>query len=186
MASNATPPGAPRIEPLEDLTAHFRRAIAARSRRADVLFPEACDLEATVLDAIHREIHGAAPALAGVHSPARWREALRGERGFPLADICRLAVTPGREARQAVQAALQLLQSAVDDHRARAGVTLAGRVSDLAGAAMALLGELARANEDGRLDSFEQLRLSRKLEAVEHSLRDVRALLEGHQKEQGR
>jgi hypothetical protein len=178
MAPNATQATASRVEPAEDLSEHFRSAIAERCRQADVLFPAALDLEAAVLEALHREINGRATELRGVHSPARWREALRGERSFHLADLCRLATTPAREARAAVQAALALLRRSVDEHRPSLGITLAGRFSDLATAATAALGDLAKAQEDGRIDACEEVRLLKVLDGVDAAMRDARALVE--------
>src|SRR5512139_694558 len=99
-------------DPTRDLAGQFRDAIALRCRRADIQFPKACDLEARVLEALHAELHGVASVLAGIHTPDNWRERLRGERTFPLGDLCRLAVDPTKEARAAAAGALSIVAQA--------------------------------------------------------------------------
>lgn len=96
------------------LTGQFRDRIAVRSRRADVEFPKALDLEARVLEALHGALHGVASALSGTHSADHFRERLRGERTFPLGDLCRLATEPTREARAATLGALEEIAHAIN------------------------------------------------------------------------
>jgi len=113
MATQSRLSVAPPPDPRPLLAGHFRDRIALRCRRADVEFPRALDLEAQVLEALHGELHGVASALAGCHSADHFRERLRGERSFPLGDLCRLATDPTREAKEATIAALTLLARAV-------------------------------------------------------------------------
>jgi hypothetical protein len=72
-----------------------------------VQFPKALDLEARVLEALHSALHGVASALSGTHTPDHFRERLRGERAFPIGDLCRLATDPTREARAATLGAVE-------------------------------------------------------------------------------
>ena len=150
------------VVPLPDAqpttTGLFRDRIALRCRRADVQFPRALDLEAQVLEALHGELHGVASALSGCHSADHFRERLRGERSFPLGDLCRLATDPTREARAATVAALTLLARAVGQSLqpvvghpgslVESAITAATIATDA-------LGEVTRAVADGELDPSE-------------------------------
>lgn len=178
MATHATHAAFLPAEPVLDPRARFRRAIAVRCERADQRYPEGCDLEAEVLADLHDALNGAAAELAGIHSPARWREALRGERTFPLADLCRLAVTPTKEARAAVRAVLARLEHAIEQHLATVGVTLSGRFAELEAAAGHALGDLAKAQEDGKVDATELRQLERDLDVTRAACEDADVLVE--------
>jgi hypothetical protein len=148
----------PLPDPQPTTTGLFRDRIALRCRRADVQFPRALDLEAQVLEALHGELHGVASALSGGHSPDNFRERIRGERSFPLGDLCRLATDPTREARAATVAALTLLARAVGqvlqpvaahpESLVESAITAATIATDA-------LGEVTRAVADGELDPSE-------------------------------
>jgi hypothetical protein len=102
MATNLRLPGLPETEAPLAVTRHIRGRIAARSLRADVQCPRAGDLEAEAVAAMAAELHGVAGLLSGPRSEENWRARLRGERAMGLADLCRLATDPSREARRAV------------------------------------------------------------------------------------
>jgi hypothetical protein len=158
MATQSRLAVVPLPDPPATLAAHFRDRIALRCRRADVEFPRALDLEAQVLEALHGELHGVASALAGGHSPDNFRERLRGERSFPLGDLCRLATDPTREARAATIAALSLLARAVGQSlqpvTAHPGSLVESAIT-AAGIATDALGDVARAVADGVVDPSE-------------------------------
>lgn len=168
----------PLPDPETGLTHHFRDRIALRSQRADVEFPRALDLEAQVLEAMHGELHGVAAALAGTHSADHFRERLRGERTFPLGDLCRLATDPTREARAATVAALTLLARAVGYALAPVTAAPASLVESAIGAATVAtgaLGEVTRAVADGVVDATE----AALLRAKAGDLRRAAAAFEG-------
>jgi hypothetical protein len=152
----------PETDPNPNAVGYFRDRIALRSRRADVEFPRALDLEAQVLEALHGELHGVASALAGTHSGDHFRERLRGERSFPLGDLCRLATDPTREARAATVAALSILARAVGQSlmpvATQPGCVVESAIA-AAGIATDALGEVTRAVADGIVDAAEAGRL---------------------------
>jgi len=164
--------------PSAGLASRFRDAISLRCRRADVEFPRALDLEAEVLEALHAELHGVASALGGVHSPDNFRERLRGERSFPLGDVCRLATDPTREARAAVLAALDVLARAVGhclQPLAPRPRSLVESAITAAGIATDALGGVTRAVADGVVDPAE----ARDLRTRARELRQAAAVFEG-------
>jgi hypothetical protein len=170
------------VVPLPDAqpstTGLFRDRIALRCRRADVEFPRALDLEAQVLEALHAELHGVASALSGGHSPDNFRERLRGERSFPLEDLCRLATDPTREGRAATVAALTLLARAVGQSlqpvMAHPGSLVESAIT-AATIATEALGGVARAVSDGVVDATEAAELRTRAA----DLRRAAAQLEG-------
>lgn len=103
----------PEPVPQRSLAGQFRDRIALRSRRADVEFPKALDLEARALEALHGALHGVASSLSGTDSPDVFRERLRGERSLPVAHVCRLATDPRREAKAATVALLDVIAQAI-------------------------------------------------------------------------
>jgi hypothetical protein len=140
----------------------FRDHLALRSKRADVAFPRALDLEAQVLEALHGELHGVASALAGCHSPDNFRERLRGERSFPLEDLCRLATEPTREARAAATAAVAILARSVGCTLApgvRPTSTIVESAIEAATLATDALSDVTRAVSDGQVDAMEAARV---------------------------
>jgi hypothetical protein len=148
----------PETDPNPNAVGYFRDRIALRSRRADVQFPRALDLEAQVLEALHGELHGVASALSGTHSADHFRERLRGERSFPLGDLCRLATDPTREARAATVAALALLARAVGQSLQPMTAGPGSLVESAIGAAeiaTTALGDVTRAVADGVVDPSE-------------------------------
>jgi len=158
MATQSRLSVAPPPDPRPLLAGHFRDRIALRCRRADVEFPRALDLEAQVLEALHGELHGVASALSGCHSGDHFRETLRGERSFPLGDLCRLATDPTREARAATIAALTLLARAVGQALQPVAThpgSLVESAITAAGIATDALGDVARAVADGVVDPSE-------------------------------
>jgi hypothetical protein len=101
------------VEPPADRVAVFRDRIAGRSAEFDATFPHAVNLEARVLCAMHSHLHRVAGLLRGIHAARRFVGLLLGEQHLPLADLCRLATDPTREARAAVRAALVELAAAI-------------------------------------------------------------------------
>ncbi len=158
--------------PSEDLAGRFRDAIALRCRRSDVEFPRACDLEAAVLEALHAELHGVASALSGIHTGENWRERLRGERTFPLADLCRLALDPTREGRAAAHAALSLLARAagylLTPATAQPGSLVESAIT-AASVATDALGDVTRAVSDGQVDPSEAASLRQRATELRHA-----------------
>lgn len=157
-----------RIEASSDPAAPFRDRVATRCAEHDAAWPRAVDLEAQVLQVMHAELHGVAAYLSGTSSSRRFREALMGERHFKLADLCRLATEPRREARAAARAAVREIAA-----------TLGLRVEPVAGAAAnaheamaavvethgALVSELSRDLSDGHLSAEEARGLRPEIEA---------------------
>lgn len=156
-------------------TSLFRDRIALRCRQTDVQFPRALDLEADVLEALHRELYGVASALSGVHSPDNWRERLRGERSLPLGDLCRLATDPTREARAAVVAALGSLARAVgytlQALQAAPGSLVESAIA-AANTATRGLGDVTRAIADGQIDAQEAASLRSRATELRHAAMD--------------
>lgn len=178
MALNAVPSTRTAVGPSEPIAARFRDAIALRCRRSDVEFPLACDLEAQVLEALHAELHGVAAVLCGIHTDSNWRERLRGERTFPLGDLCRLALDPTREGRAAATAALSLLARAAGYELAPVTVRPGSLVETAIGAASVAtdaLGDVTRAVADGRIDPSEAATLRQRA----RDLRGAAAAFEG-------
>lgn len=112
----------------------FRDAIASRSEDYAVAFPHSVTVEADALLGMSEAINGSAVELSGTRSVEGFRGALRGEKNFHFADLCRLATTPAKESRAAARAALTVLAAAIgyrleamnpdvpDAHEALAGV----------------------------------------------------------------
>ncbi len=170
-------PGVPAPAPSTSLAGHFRDRLAVRCRKADVLFPKALDLEAQALEVLHAELHGAATALSGTHTGDNFRERLRGEKPFLLADVCRLATDPTREARAAV-GALVVLLSARSSQRPPTG-SIASCAGDAAQAATSLLALVAKAQEDGEIDDAEREELRRAVTPLARAAGAVEQLLAG-------
>lgn len=157
----------------------FREAIALRSADYAEAYPRAATFEAQLLVALYEAINGEAVNLRGIRSVEGFRGALRGEKNFHLADLCRLATSPVREARAAVKAVAQELAAAVgytlepmeatatEAHGALAGIaTHAGEV--MADVSMALA-------NDGRMDEHEARAVEPKLDQLERSVARMRA-----------
>lgn len=173
-------PAATAVEAATDPTPQFRDRIAARCVEFDATYPRAADLEARVLAGIHRELHGVATLLRGLHSPRRFREAVMGDRHLPLADLCRLATDPTREARAAMKVTLGELASAigcrlepldgtsVDAHEALAEVHESHAV---------LTAELTRDLRDGRLDPEEARALRPEINAHKAQLAQLESVV---------
>lgn len=113
MTRESTPLRAVEIEASPEPAAPFRDRLAARCVEFDAAYPRALDLEARVLVRLHGTLRGVAALVPGLHTPRRFREALIGERHFRLADLCRLATEPTREAREAARAAVGELAAAL-------------------------------------------------------------------------
>lgn len=175
MALQPTHAGQPPVDPQPRDTDRVRDAIAVRAQRMDTRFPRACDLEAAALVAMAGELRGVASQLSGVHCPEHFREMLRGERTMPLGDVCRLAVEPAAEAKAAVRAGLTVIETALSS-RATVG-TLATSAARTANAATELLGQLARAQEDGVIDADEKATLRRTLTQLLNASDAIKALL---------
>jgi hypothetical protein len=163
----------------ESPTNRFREAIAIRNEEYAQAFPAALNLEAQVLHVLHEEINGEAVNLRGTRSAQGFRAALLGEKNFTLADLCRLATSPTREARSAVKAALQELAAsvgyalqAVNAQAMEAHESLA-EVASTHGTALAHV-SLALAN-DGRIDEHEARSIEPHLDAAQKSLDRMKA-----------
>lgn len=136
-------------------TNQTRDNIASRCQALEAQFPRTIDLLAEVLAAMRPLLAGVASQLAGLQAPQHFREMFRGIRSMSLAELCRLASDPRREARDAVAAALSVLARAVDyrvvpEGRAFLSETVVG--SALAEHAGVTLGLLVKALKDGRLN----------------------------------
>lgn len=127
--------------------------------KRDALAPAAVDLEALVVEGLHRELHGVASLLAGPYSEDNWRSKVRGEKPLSLGDLCSLATSPTREAHAAALAAVTALAGAigcrVEAVVRPAGGDLVDAAADMAGEATRTLGDVARALKDGQVDVVE-------------------------------
>jgi hypothetical protein len=167
-------------EAADDGANPFRDRIAERSAELDATYPRAVELEARVLRALHDAIHGSATLLRGLHSPQRFRDALMGLKNFPLADLCRLATEPTREARGAVHAVLQELAGAIgyrlepidakgdDAHAALAGLMLTSTGFAAKG---------VTALSDGKIEAHEARDLRPALEEVKRGVARFEGIL---------
>lgn len=160
-------------------TQRFREAIASRSEDYAAAFPHSVVVEAEALHGMSTAINGAAVELSGTRSVEGFRGALRGEKNFHFADLCRLATNPTKEARAAVRAALTVLAASIGyelvaidapaleahealGHMAQAMGTLQGHTS------------LSLAN-DGVIDQHEARALEPHLDAAQKSLDRMKA-----------
>jgi hypothetical protein len=94
------PAHAPAVEEPMDAAHAFRERIALRCAEHDARFPDAVNLEARSLARAHVELRGAISALRGTRSFQGFHDAVMGGRHFHLADLCRLAAEPTKEARR--------------------------------------------------------------------------------------
>jgi hypothetical protein len=154
-----------------------RDALACRRSGLEEICPEALDLEAEALTGLRLSLHGHASDLAGEHSDAVWRRALRGEYPLDGADLCRLA-------RQAPDAFREWVRPILADIGNTLGTTeghptrgLTEEAAEVAVEATALVHEAARDEADGTLDEDERDRTMRRAEAVARELADVIARL---------
>lgn len=153
-----------------------RDNIAARAERLDQHFPRAVDLTAKVVCALAGRLRGTASQHAGTHTPEQFRKALRGERVLTLDDLCRLATTPTREAREGVILVLDQIASALD--RGRASVTAHEAMAALAEGAGTVVAGLGRAlANDGHIDSTEASELEPEVLRLEAKLDQLKAAL---------
>ena len=157
----------------------FRRNIATRNEELAREYPRAVDLEANALLALHDEINGEATRLRGLRSGQAFRSALVGQKNITLADLCRLATDPTREAKESVRAALRVLAAAVGHELKPLNVAAMeahealAEVASSHGAAMAQVSiSLA---DDGRLDENEARVIEPHLEAAQCGLDRLKA-----------
>ena len=157
----------------------FRRNIATRNEELAREYPRAVDLEANALLALHDEINGEATRLRGLRSGQAFRSALVGQKNITLADLCRLATDPTREAKESVRAALRVLAAAVGHELKPLNVAAMeahealAEVASSHGAAMAQVSiSLA---DDGRLDENEARVIEPHLEAAQRGLDRLKA-----------
>jgi hypothetical protein len=184
--ANLRPVAARSEDPASAFADQVRDAIAARDQRMEERYPEAHDLEARVVAAMHAELHGCAASVAGVEAPEHLREALRGLRPLKLGrHLCRLVLSPRPEAGRAVDAVLAILAEARGYRLEPLEVATAG---DVFAAGVELMREstdvsaaLMEGLRDGRLDAAELERLKlevREMDAARARLASQIAALE--------
>jgi hypothetical protein len=169
-------------DPASAFADQVRDAIAARDQRMEERYPEAHELEARIVAAMHAELHGCAASVAGIEAPEHLREALRGLRPLKVGrHLCRLALSPRPEARRAVDAALQILAEArgyrlepVGDATATLA-TAAGSLVKESGDVAATVMEVL---EDGTATPAELDRVERELAEQEQAAATLRAQLQ--------
>jgi hypothetical protein len=159
---------------------HLRDRLASRDQRMEERYPEALDLEARVVAAMHQELHGCAAAVAGVESPEQFREVLRGLRSMRVGrHLCRLVRSPRPEAKRAVDALLRILAEergyriepmgeATSASLAAAGGELVRESGDVSAVLMEVL-------EDGRVDAAELERLKREVGEMDRAAAKLHA-----------
>jgi hypothetical protein len=147
----------------------FRERIALRCEEQDARFPRAVALEARVLDRAHRELRGAIEPLRGIHSFNGFYDRVMGSKRFYLADLCRLATEPTREARTAVRAILSEIAAEIGEQLSPMKVLplrdeeVIARVAETSGT---LVGESVRARADGVYTEDEIASLERRNDAL--------------------
>lgn len=109
---NVRPQHGSREVPAERPTEGIRGNIAFRSQGED---SRAVDLEARCLEAGAPLINGLVPLLCGGTSDRRLRYALAGSAHLHLLDLCRLATTPGIEAKAALRSILTILAGQIGE-----------------------------------------------------------------------
>lgn len=171
---------ASRLEPSIPADTSFRERVASRSAEHAALSPRAVDLEARLLTGVHGALHGTATELRGIHSARRWQEALFGKKHVTVADVCRIATHPGREARAAMLALVTEL-ALVIGYRLEPIAGAAGEahaaLAEASETASAVIAELARDLADGKLDASEARDLRPELNALKSAAARIEAVM---------
>ena len=158
----------------------FRERIALRCEEQDARFPRGVALEARVLDRAHRELRGAIEPLRGIHSFNGFYDRVMGSKHFYLADICRLATEPGREARQAVRAILSEIAAEIGEQLTPVKALplrdeeVIARVAETSGT---LVGEMVRARADGVYTPDEIASLERRNDALKAAVASTETVI---------
>jgi len=162
--------------PVDDFAERVRRNLADRRQGLEELCPEALDVAARALVALHRGVVGRQEALRGDRSGSYYRRQLRGEDTLPVEDLARLAI----DAPTALVPALAVLAQ-------RAGYALtpltpmrinaAEAVASFAEQATHVVATHTRAQADGVIDESEEEKLVDELAATERRLSILRASL---------
>lgn len=149
----------------------------------DARYPKALDLEAEVVEAMHRALHGSASLYAGTHAPEHFREALRGLRPIQIGELCRLATEPGREGHEAVAGVVRVLAARlgleVVDAKGTPARGLLVEVAQVSEAASRLVLAVTEAVEDGEVGRSERAALLDVVRTVKSELADVETELTG-------
>ena len=156
----------------------IRDALAIRCAEAEAHCPEALDLCAEALAALHDELSGCASEarIRGPRAPKYHREQLRGEHATTVEDLARYSM----EAPRALIAIVRVLALRCG-HRVEPIDHIPVRLSE----ASALVSErhsaveasLHRAQDDGRVDPVEAGRIRAKLRGMKHAVTALDASL---------
>jgi hypothetical protein len=163
------------VEEHGDESHAFRERIALRCAEHDAAYPKAVALEARALSRAHRELRGVISLLRGNRSFQGFHDAVMGGRHFHLADLCRLATEPTREARAAVRAILSEIASEIGEHLTPVSVASVQDEEAIARVAVGagdLVGEAVRARADGvyteeEIESLERRNMALKAAAAQ-------------------
>lgn len=169
-------PSAPVSDPASATRNATRRRLALRSTRMESAHPEVHDLETRVLNAGGERLRGSMTALAGVVSPSWFRDLWNGFRPLPLGELCRLALHPSKEAREAVSAVLAELAGPVGlrlvpDGPLSAPPTMARATADFIAAAAEVGGTHVLASAGQPVQQDRRLRELAQCERAIHRLR---------------
>jgi hypothetical protein len=139
--------------PLSPFADRVRDALSLRASEMDELCPEALDLAAELVAALHEQLLGRATECRGNRGAGYFRQALRGEHPLTLEDIARLAL----EEPEALVPALSILAARIGRQLAPAPrmAPAAQAAADVASAAGEVSSGTLRALEDGVIDQAE-------------------------------
>lgn len=155
--------------PSEADSALIRDRLAVERQRLDAIEPNALDLAAEVLAALHAELRGELAGLAADRTPRYRRGQLLGENGLPIEDLAYLAL-------QRPAAVSRALRSLLPDD-AEMAMTLGEAGAQVAVTTGEFFAALIAALEDGRITYAEADQLDRLLGDIEAQARQARAAL---------
>ena len=155
-----------------------RDALAERCVEMEREAPEALDLAAEVIAALHAHLAGRATGLAGTRSPKYRREQLRGEKCIAVEDLAWLALN----APTALASALGQLARPTGYRVVAEDVAGPDTVTEATAAMVEstsiVFAGVTRALEDGRIDQHEAAVLDREAEKSERRLAALRKALD--------
>jgi len=164
--------------PLEGFADRVRDAMGLRAQELEALNPEALDLAAQVVAALHDGLHGEATAHRGNRGANYFRQQLRGEHPISIEDLSRLAL----EAPVAVLGALTVLARELRYDLQPVAPTpsnnLHQELATFSRSAGSTAGGLADALADGRTTPEEARRELERLRAHKHDVARIEASLE--------
>jgi hypothetical protein len=148
--------------------------MALRCGELEQLLPEALDIAAAMVAALHDALHGQATELRGARSAGYRRQQLRGEHGVTLEDVSQLAL----DAPDAVVASVQVLARALGfslQPVAARAVPVGEGIAGTAESSGRLVAMTQRASSDGAIDPEEQAQIEAEILQHEQRLEELRA-----------